>query len=54
MLFSGTLKVNLDPCEAFDDNELWNVLEKVHLKEFVLNLENQLLFELAEGGDNLR
>nr|QUF59447.1 ATP-binding cassette transporter Abcc1-1 [Brachionus angularis] len=53
VLFSGTLRMNLDPFEQFSDIELWNVLEKAHLREFVENLENKLLFECSEGGENL-
>jgi len=29
-------------------------LERAHLKEFVEGLENKLLFECSESGDNLR
>ena len=28
MLFSGSLKYNLDPFEEYKDSELWNVLEQ--------------------------
>jgi ABC-type multidrug transport system fused ATPase/permease subunit len=54
VIFSGTLRMNLDPFENHSDRELWSALEKVHLKEFVLNLDNKLLFECSEGGENLR
>jgi ABC-type multidrug transport system fused ATPase/permease subunit len=54
VIFSGTLRMNLDPFEAHSDGEIWSTLEKVHLKDFVLNLENKLLFECSEGGENLR
>ena len=54
VLFSGTLKVNLDPFSAFSDAELWDALEKTYLKSFVLGLDKQLLFECSEGGENLR
>lgn len=54
VLFSGSLKLNLDPFELFNDDQLWDVLEKTNLKSLVLNLENQLNFECSEGADNLR
>jgi len=30
ILFSGTVRYNLDPFDNFKDNELWSVLEEVH------------------------
>jgi ABC-type multidrug transport system fused ATPase/permease subunit len=54
VIFSGTLRMNLDPFEQYDDKDLWMALEKAHLKECVQNLENKLLFECSEGGENLR
>ncbi len=53
-LFSGTLKMNLDPFGKFTDEKLWEALEKAHLKSFVEGLDKKLLFECSEGGDNLR
>jgi ABC-type multidrug transport system fused ATPase/permease subunit len=54
VIFSGTLRLNLDPFETHTDAELWHALEKVHLKEYVLALDKKLLFECSEGGENLR
>lgn len=54
VIFSGTIRMNLDPFETHTDAELWSALEKVHMKEFVQNSDHQLLFECSEGGDNLR
>jgi ABC-type multidrug transport system fused ATPase/permease subunit len=54
VIFSGTLRMNLDPFEEHDDKDLWFALEKVHLKEFVQELDKKLLFECSEGGENLR
>lgn len=54
IVFSGSLRMNLDPFESHSDHELWSALEQVHLKEFALSLENGLMFECSEGGDNLR
>lgn len=36
VLFSGTLRMNLDPFETYTDDELWRALEHAHLKPFVL------------------
>ncbi|XP_053475532.1 canalicular multispecific organic anion transporter 1 [Ictalurus furcatus] len=53
VLFSGTLRMNLDPFEAFSDEEIWNVLELAHLKDHVVTLAAGLQHEVAEGGENL-
>ncbi len=53
MLFSSTLRINLDPFEQYTDEQIWKALEQAHLKEFVEGLDKKLLFECAEGGENL-
>ncbi|CAL1540417.1 unnamed protein product, partial [Lymnaea stagnalis] len=53
VLFSGTLRMNLDPFEAHTDEQVWSALEHAHLKTFVSGLEKGLLFECSEGGENL-
>lgn len=54
VVFSGSLRFNLDPFETHTDAELWSALEKVHLKETVSGLDGQLMFECSEFGENLR
>ena len=54
MLFSGTLRLNLDPFESYTDQEVWTALESSHLKNFVSSLPNKLTYSIAEGGENLR
>uniref|UniRef100_A0A3Q3L1J3 ATP-binding cassette, sub-family C (CFTR/MRP), member 2 n=1 Tax=Mastacembelus armatus TaxID=205130 RepID=A0A3Q3L1J3_9TELE len=53
VLFSGTLRMNLDPFDRFSDEEIWSVLELSHLKDYVAGLKEQLQHEVAEGGENL-
>ncbi|XP_068990929.1 multidrug resistance-associated protein 1 isoform X6 [Neodiprion pinetum] len=53
VLFSGTLRLNLDPFEQHTDDQVWKALEHAHLKEFVKGLPSGLLHEVTEGGDNL-
>ena len=54
VLFSGSLRRNLDPFNRHSDEELWNGLEVAHLKNFVSGLEEGLLHPVSEGGENLR
>ncbi|XP_053373937.1 ATP-binding cassette sub-family C member 3-like [Mercenaria mercenaria] len=53
VLFSGSLRFNLDPFGCFDDDSIWRAIECAHLKQFVLGLEDRLLHECGEGGQNL-
>ncbi|XP_071386567.1 ATP-binding cassette sub-family C member 2 [Centroberyx affinis] len=53
VLFSGTLRMNLDPFETVSDEEIWRVLELSHLKDYVTGLQKGLQHEVAEGGENL-
>ena len=54
VLFSGTLRVNLDPFESYTDEEVWRALESAHLSAFVSGLVEKLEYPIAEGGENLR
>ena len=54
VLFSGTLRLNLDPFDKYSDDNLWRVLEISHLKKFVSSLEEGLQHPVTEGGENLR
>lgn len=54
MLFSGTLRMNLDPFDKFSDEDLWRALELSHLKDYVAGLQEGLQHEVSEGGENLR
>ena len=54
VLFSCTLRLNLDPFKAYSDSKIWDALEHAHLKSFVQGLDKKLDFECSEGGENLR
>ncbi|KAM4045857.1 ATP-binding cassette sub-family C member 2-like [Anomaloglossus baeobatrachus] len=53
VLFSGTVRMNLDPLEKHSDADLWEALDMCHLKNFVQSLPKKLYHEVSEGGENL-
>uniref|UniRef100_A0A4W2EJE7 ATP binding cassette subfamily C member 4 n=1 Tax=Bos indicus x Bos taurus TaxID=30522 RepID=A0A4W2EJE7_BOBOX len=53
VLFTGTVRKNLDPFNEYLGEELWNVLEEVQLKETIQGLPGKMDTELAESGLNL-
>ena len=53
VLFSGSLRLNLDPFSQYSDEEVWAALETAHLKDYVSSLTGGLAFLIAEGGDNM-
>ncbi|XP_035914953.1 multidrug resistance-associated protein 1 isoform X6 [Anopheles stephensi] len=53
VLFSGTLRINLDPFNAQSDDDIWKALEHAHLKSFVKGLTAGINHEVTEGGENL-
>lgn len=54
MLFSGSIRENLDPFSEFSDDTLWTVLEQCQLKDYVREKPELLSAECGEGGKNLR
>uniref|UniRef100_F1KQC8 Multidrug resistance-associated protein 1 n=1 Tax=Ascaris suum TaxID=6253 RepID=F1KQC8_ASCSU len=53
VLFSGTLRFNLDPMGSYTDMELWLALKFAHLEEFVESQPNKLEHLIIEGGENM-
>ena len=53
VLFSGSLRKNLDLLEQLQDADLWRALEDVQLKELVESLDGKLDHELMEHGANV-
>ncbi|KJH40322.1 hypothetical protein DICVIV_13738 [Dictyocaulus viviparus] len=54
VLFSGTLRFNLDPFDIYSDQEIWRALRNSHLEAFVSSLAGKLHYSISEGGENLR
>lgn len=54
VLFSGSLRFNIDPFDKFTDEQIWAALEQAHLEDFVDRLKGGLDYNCGEGGHNLR
>uniref|UniRef100_A0A3Q2QNG6 Multidrug resistance-associated protein 4 n=1 Tax=Fundulus heteroclitus TaxID=8078 RepID=A0A3Q2QNG6_FUNHE len=52
VLFTGSMRKNLDPFNQHSDEELWNALQEVQLKPVVEDLPGKLETVLAESGSN--
>uniref|UniRef100_A0A3B4Z514 Multidrug resistance-associated protein 5-like n=1 Tax=Stegastes partitus TaxID=144197 RepID=A0A3B4Z514_9TELE len=52
VLFIGTVRTNLDPWDQYSDSEIWEALEKTHIKEMVSQLPHSLHSEVTENGEN--
>lgn len=52
VIFSNTVRYNLDPFSTSTDEELWEVLKKVQMAEVIAALPGGLMEEVAEGGEN--
>ncbi|KYR00638.1 ABC transporter C family protein [Tieghemostelium lacteum] len=50
-IFSGSLRLNVDPFDQSTDEEIWNALEKVQLKKQVQNLPMKLQSQMNEAGE---
>nr|XP_043620654.1 ABC transporter C family member 2-like [Erigeron canadensis] len=52
VLFSGTVRFNLDPFNEHNDPDLWESLERAHLKEVIRRNPLGLDAEVSEAGEN--
>mmetsp|Transcript_28549 Transcript_28549/g.67042 ORF Transcript_28549/g.67042 Transcript_28549/m.67042 type:complete len:1480 (+) Transcript_28549:1-4440(+) len=52
VMFSNTIRYNLDPFATTSDEELWDVLKKVEMGEVIAQLPKGLDDLVAEGGEN--
>jgi ABC-type multidrug transport system fused ATPase/permease subunit len=52
VLFSVTVRFNLDPLDHFSDEEIWSALDSVCMKDVILSLPLQLHEPVSEGGEN--
>ncbi|XP_067314085.1 ATP-binding cassette sub-family C member 5 [Pseudorasbora parva] len=52
VLFIGTVRSNLDPWDQYTDAQIWDALEKTHIKDMVSQLPNSLHSEVTDNGEN--
>lgn len=52
-LFSGTVRMNLDPFKEYSDEQIWSALRKANLDRAVRMMNNSLDSKINKGGSNL-
>ncbi|CAK6982349.1 multidrug resistance-associated protein 5 isoform X2 [Scomber scombrus] len=52
VLFSGSLRFNLDPFNRHTEEQIWDALQRSHMKECVSQLPLKLESEVVENGEN--
>ncbi|KAH7314785.1 hypothetical protein KP509_21G019800 [Ceratopteris richardii] len=52
VLFQGTLRLNLDPFDAYSDAEIWEVLQKCQLDKIVREKPERLSTPVMDYGEN--
>lgn len=52
IMFTGTIRQNVDPTELYADDDIWRAIELAHLGNFVRSLPAGLDHDVAEGGSN--
>uniref|UniRef100_A0A667ZMP7 ATP-binding cassette, sub-family C (CFTR/MRP), member 12 n=1 Tax=Myripristis murdjan TaxID=586833 RepID=A0A667ZMP7_9TELE len=52
VLFSGTVRSNLDPFNKHSDEEIWAALEKTYMKKTICRLQQKLQADVLQNGEN--
>ncbi|CAN6872242.1 unnamed protein product [Brassica oleracea var. botrytis] len=52
VLFSGTVRFNIDPFSEHNDADLWEALQRAHIKDVIARNPFGLDAEVSEGGEN--
>lgn len=52
ILFTGTIRQNVDPTESYPDDEIWRAIDLAHLGTFLRSLPDGLEHQVSEGGSN--
>jgi ABC-type multidrug transport system fused ATPase/permease subunit len=53
ILFSGSVRINLDPFNQYSDSEIWHALESTGLKSVIGTMSGGLEAKISSGGTNL-
>jgi ABC-type multidrug transport system fused ATPase/permease subunit len=53
VLFSGTIRSNVDPFDEYNDEEIWSALERCGMRQAVEEMPGMLSGVVAEYGENL-
>lgn len=51
-LFVGTIRDNLDPFNEATDLEIWEALDRAHLKDYLSSMPGGLSYEVTQNGEN--
>lgn len=52
ILFTGTIRQNVDPTDSYSDEEIWRAIDLAHLGEYLRTLPAGLEHQVSEGGSN--
>ncbi|KAJ8340241.1 hypothetical protein SKAU_G00348740 [Synaphobranchus kaupii] len=52
VLFVGSVRYNLDPFNCYNEEAIWQALEKTYMKETISNLPEKLDSQVVENGEN--
>lgn len=52
IMFTGTIRQNVDPTESYPDDEIWKAIDLAHLGTFLRTLPAGLDHEVSESGGN--
>jgi len=53
ILFSGSIRSNMDPFDQYSDDQVWNALDKCGMKKYVDDMTGKLSANVSEYGENL-
>lgn len=53
VIFSGTIRFQLDPFNAHSDEEVWEALRSVNLEDYIASLPLQLQEKISSTGESL-
>ncbi|XP_014346313.1 ATP-binding cassette sub-family C member 5-like isoform X2 [Latimeria chalumnae] len=52
VLFTGTVRSNLDPMGVYTESQVWDALERTHMKDTIYQFPLQLDTKVTENGEN--